>query len=156
MAEATDRTTTPNRISWDEALTRTGSSEALLSWLRQVPVLAWHQGLYNWPSCGKRSGPGDINPGWWSEVRVDPDTGRLIFKIVGCRIFYVDDPAPPAADPLVEVFSFGIELERGVVEVRFPLRPEPERVEAPAPDQAGSAEGAGTLAGLGDVRNTRR
>ena len=61
MAEATDRNTTSNWISWEEALARAGSSEALLSWLRKTPILARHQGLYYWPSGKKRSGPGEFD-----------------------------------------------------------------------------------------------
>jgi hypothetical protein len=142
MAEATDRNTTSNWISWDEVLARAGSSEALLFWLRETPILARHQGLYYSPSGKTRSGPGKFDPDWWAQARVDPATGRVIFPMPEkYQLFFTGfagDPAPPAIVPRVtdEVFAFGIELERGVAEVRFPAQPkppEPERVETPAP-----------------------
>jgi hypothetical protein len=144
MAEATDRNTTSNRISWDEALTRAGSSEILLSFLREVPVLAWHQGLYYWPSGKTRSGPGKIDPDSdlrWAEARVDPATRRVIFlmdDVVSGMIGY----AQPADGPSIkdEVFAFGIELERGVIEVRFSATTATTEPPASTPEHAPAQE----------------
>jgi hypothetical protein len=143
MAKADDTTSTSNRISWDEALARAGSSEALLSWLREVPILAWHQGLYYSPSGRTRDGPGKIDPDsglQWAEARVDPATRRVIFlmdDIVSCMIAFAGDYAQPADGPSIkdEVFAFGIELERGVVEVRFPAQPKSPEQPAPTEQQ---------------------
>jgi hypothetical protein len=134
MAKADDTTSTSNRISWGETLARAGSSEALLSFLREVPILAWHQGLYYWPSGRTRSGPGKIDPDsgpQWAEARVDPATRRVIFLMDDIVSSMIAGDGPSTKD---EVFAFGIELERGVVETRFPAQPnppEPEHVEAP-------------------------
>jgi hypothetical protein len=118
MAKAGDTTSTSHRISWDEALARAGSSEALLSFLRGVPVPAWHQGLHYLANGREMLGPGDFDPAWWAEARFDPATRRVIFlmdNIVSGMI--ASDRL--AELPKDEVFALGVELERGVIEARF-------------------------------------
>jgi hypothetical protein len=160
MAEATDRNTTSNRISWDEALTRAGSSEALLSYLREVPILAWHQGLYYTspgPSGRTKSGPGEIDPDLWAEARVDPATRRVIFLLPWTNPIAPMFAGDHGSSLMDEVFAFGIELERGVTEVRFPAHqpkpPEPERVEALAPAKPAEREMLEPLAWQAWARN---
>lgn len=120
------------RMPFAEALTRAGSVEALLSWLCEVPILAWHQGLYQSPSGKKWRGPARLGPGWWPQARVDPTTRRVIF-LMHDEDFFVED---------LELFAFGIELERGVVEARFPAATEPTPRHAGGKDPEHNWEGA--------------
>jgi hypothetical protein len=108
-------------MPWDEALTRAGSFDALRPRLQEARILARHNGLYRWSGGGRRSGPGDIQPDWWTDARVDLATGRVIFAIPGLRIFWLGGPSDDRPPVTSEVFAVGIELERAAVERLFPV-----------------------------------
>jgi hypothetical protein len=113
-------------MSFAGAVKRAGSFEALRPHLREGRILSEHFGLYSWPEGEPKSEPGRIPRDWWAEARVDPATGRVIFRgsRVSIRSIGPDgdllDNGPVAwVEP--DKFAFDIRLEGTAVETLFPV-----------------------------------
>jgi len=108
-----------------EAVERAGSFEASRPHLRGARILAQHEGLYSFPDGEAAGEPGKIPPDWWEEARVDPSTGRVIFKkeelrVVIRKFFVPEGDQVGFVRPEREMFALGIVLERTAVETLFP------------------------------------
>jgi hypothetical protein len=113
-------------MSFAEAVKRAGSFEALRPHLREGRILSEHCGLYSWPEGEPKSEPGHIPRDWWAEARVDPATGRVIFRGIRVSIRSIGSDGDLLDDgPVVWVepdkFAFDIHLEGTAVETLFPV-----------------------------------
>jgi hypothetical protein len=115
-------------MSLYEAVKRAGTLEALLPHLRGGSILSRHGGLY-WPRGGAWREPGDIDSRLWDTARVDPATGRMMFKTV--LTFPVGALDPPLTH---DFYAVGIELESAAVDRLFPV------AAVPAPRHAGGRD----------------